>query len=94
MITKIISFPHGHFERKKQLPLTPLMIVALLAACAKQRQGIPFGPCDIKGSLTSLIKRGLIISKEVVIHERPKSLWQVSPEAIAMLKAMGIKVAS
>ena len=93
MTTKIISFPRGHFQRKKQPPLTPLMISALLEACEKQTEGITFGPIDIKGSLTSLIKRGLIIRKEVTIDEHTKSLWQVTTEAIALLKAEGIEVA-
>jgi hypothetical protein len=92
MTTKIIHFPYGHFERKKQLPLSSLMIVALLAACPKQKEGIHFGPGDIKGSFTSLITRGLIIRKEVTTNYITESLWQVTTEAIAILNIMGIKV--
>jgi hypothetical protein len=92
MITKIIHFPHGHFERKKQPPLTSLMVVTLLAACAKQTAGIHFGPGDIKGSFTSLITRGLIIRKEVTKNYITESLWQVTGEAIAILNGTGRKV--
>ena len=92
MTTKILSFPRGYFESKKQPPLTLLMIDALLAACEKQNKRTPFGPCDIKGSFTSLIKRGLIVRKEVPFTEHTAS-WQVTTEAIAMLKALGIVVA-
>ena len=67
------------------------MIVALLAACEKQKKGIPFGPGDIRGSFTSLITRGLIIRKEVTVHEHTESLWQVTTEAIAMLMNRGIE---
>lgn len=52
MITKIISFPHWHFERKEQLPISLLMIVALSTAYEKQKEGIPIGISDIKGSFT------------------------------------------
>ena len=91
MITKIISFPRWYFERKKQTPLSSLMIVALLAACKKQKKRTPFGPCDIRGSFTSLITRGLIIRNEATINELTSS-WQVTTEAIAMLRAIGIAV--
>lgn len=92
MITTIISFPHGHFQKQIQRPLTALMISALLAACEKQKKGIPFGPADIKGSFTSLIARGLIIKKQVAFLGQTKLSWQVTPEAITMLKMKGIKV--
>jgi len=83
MATKIIQFPHGHFERKKQPPLTSLMVVTLLGACAKQTAGILFGPSDIKGSFSSLITRGLIIRK-VTKNSITESLWQVTNEASAI----------
>jgi hypothetical protein len=92
MITKIIPFPREYFQRKKQLPLSPLMISALLKACAKQKEGIPFGPGDMKGSFTSLITRGLIIRKDVIVPEHTESLWQVTTEAIKLLNTKGIKI--
>ncbi|HEV8083194.1 MAG TPA: hypothetical protein VGP55_08345 [Chitinophagaceae bacterium] len=92
MKSKLISFPDGHFERKKPHPLTSLMINTLLDACEKQKEGIRFGPTDIKGSLGVLITRGLIVRREVAINKHIESLWQVSPEAIEMLKVNGISV--
>ena len=46
----------------------------------------------MKGPFARLIARGLIIRKEVTINEQTEPLWQVTTEAIAMLKAMGIEV--
>lgn len=91
--SKIISIDVDHFTGiKKQRPLTPLMIAALLSACAKQKEGLGFGPSDIKGSLVSLINRGLITRKKVPLHDENVS-WEVTPEAVAMLKAIGIETA-
>ncbi len=79
--------------RKKKDTLSRLMIVTLVEAIAKQNQGIPFGPVDIKGgSLGSLIKRGLVVRKEVSIKNHVQLLWQVTPEAIEILKDMGVDV--
>ena len=89
----IIPFPAEHFQRKKQRPLSKLMITKLLAACEKERQGLFFGPQDIKGSLTSLISRGLIIRIEISANGQTESIWHVSNEAVEMLKALGIEVA-
>ena len=87
----IIPFPAEHVQRKKQRPLSKLMIANLLAAYALERQGLFFGPQDIKGSL-SLINRGLIIRKEISMNGKPEAIWHVSYEAIEMLKALGIDV--
>lgn len=92
MLTKIIAFPQGHFKRKKQPPLSLSMIVTLLAACAKQKKRIHFGPSDIKGSCSSLITRGLIVRKDITVNKHTESLWQVTNEAMLMLKALGIEV--
>ena len=67
------------------------MIVALIEACERQKQGLLFGPCDLKGSFTALIKRGLIISKKININGRPESSWHVTAEALEMLKVLGVK---
>jgi ABC-type uncharacterized transport system permease subunit len=88
----IIPFPAEHVQRKKQRPLSKLMIANLLAAYALERQGLFFGPQDIKGSLTSLINRGLIIRIEISLNGKTESIWHVSYEAIEMLKALGIDV--
>lgn len=90
--TKIISFPAEHFQRKKQRPLSGLMIAKLLDAHAKEKKGLFFGPRDIKGSLTSLISRGLIIRIEITNKGEIESIWHVTYEAIEMLKALGIDV--
>ncbi len=90
METKIISFPDGYFERHKPLPLSQLMIETLLAACAKQRDKIPFGPGDIKGSFSALIQRGLIVSEEYT-DAHAASSWQVTAEAIEMLRTLGFE---
>jgi hypothetical protein len=88
MLTKIISFSSG----KKQLPLSSLMIIALIEACEKQNAGISFGPGDIKGSFASLITRGLVIKKLATIKNHNESSWQVTAEAIVMLTSLGIEV--
>jgi hypothetical protein len=88
----IIPFPAEHFQRKKQRPLSKLMIATLIAACAKEKAGLFFGPDDMKGSLTSLINRGLVIRVEITVNGQTESIWHVSYEAIEMLKALGINV--
>jgi hypothetical protein len=88
----IIPFPMEHVQRKKQRPLSKLMITNLLTAYALERQGLFFGPQDIKGSLTSLINRGLITRIEISLNDKIKSIWHVSYEAIEMLKDLGIDV--
>ena len=93
MKSKIIYLHDRFFKRKKQAALTSLMIETLLAAYAKQKEKMPFGPGDIKRSCTVLINRGLIIRKEVWIHANKKMLWQVTNEAIIMLQTMGFDVA-
>ncbi len=66
------------------------MIVGLKSACAKQAAGISFGPSDIKKS-TSLIRRGLLISKLDTINEKIEISWQVTSSAIEMLRDLGVK---
>ena len=83
------------FKQKEKPSLTRLMIVALVEATVKQNQGILFGPADIKGgSFTPLINRGLIVHKEVKTKNHSVSAWQVTPEAIDILKSMGVDVVS
>jgi hypothetical protein len=89
---KVISFPIGHFGRNRQPPLSELMIATLLAACEKQAKKIPFGPKEVGHSFTVLIKRGLIVSKQITTDGQPQSTWQVTDEAIQMLRALGIEI--
>ncbi len=88
MDSKVISLP-----KTKKYSLTRLMIVALVEATVKQKQGIPFGPADIKGaSFAPLIKKGLIVHKEVKTKNDAQSSWEVTPEAVRILKDMGADV--
>ncbi len=90
MDSKIIPFP-----KSRKHALSRLMIVALVEASIKQSQGIPFGPADIKGaSFAPLIKRGLIVHKEADGKKHAQSFWQVTPEAIDILKDLGVDVVS
>jgi hypothetical protein len=86
----IIQFPTEHIYRKKQFLLSELMITKLITAYALEKQGLFFGPKDIKGSLTSLINRGLIVRIEILVNDKTQSIWHVSYEAIEMLKTLGL----
>ena len=86
----IIPFPAERIKRKRQRPLSKLMIAKLVAAYALEKQVLFFGPQDIKGSLTSLINRGLIERIEITVNDKTESIWHVSYEAIEMLKGLGI----
>ena len=86
MKSKLVPFPARHFVTKTRSPLTPLMTVALIGAYAKQRKDIPFGPKDVNGSFMALIERGLIIKRDIAIHEETESSWHVTPEGIKLLK--------
>ncbi len=81
--------------KRRKHSLSRLMMVALVEAAVKQKRGIPFGPADIKGaSVAPLIKRGLIIYKEVNTNHYMKSMWQVTSEGIDILKEKGIDIDS
>ena len=77
----------------KGAPLTLRMIATLVQACNKQKAKIAFGPSDLKGACIALINRGLIVRKNVaVIDGYNNDQWQVSDEAISLLKSIGIEV--
>ena len=90
MSTLVIPFSGKRFRRKKYRPLTSKMIGSLLAAFEKQKEEIPFGPNNIKGSLTTLIARGLIVRKKIDLMGLMESQWQVTEEAIELLKNLGL----
>ena len=69
------------------------MIVGLLSCLELQNKNIQFGPANIKGSLTTLIVRGLIIMKKNTSAGRTEYQWEVTNEAIHKLKELGINVA-
>jgi hypothetical protein len=71
---KIISFPGGNIEKYKQRPLSRLMIVMLIDACEKQKRGLLFDLNNIKVRFTAVIKRGLIIPKEISINATLESI--------------------
>lgn len=91
-MTHLLFFPKGHFKQDRQRPLTPLMIKTLVLACDKQHRGIPFGPQDIKGSIMTLINRGLVTNHQVIKKGKIHETWLVTQLAIDMLSAAGIKV--
>jgi len=93
-LAKIVSFPKGHFIRNRQRPLTPLMIQTLKLACHKQYMGVTFGPADIKGSVITLINRGLIASYTVHQKGDYQLTWYVTQQAINMLEDVGVKISS
>jgi len=87
MNSKIVSFT----ETEKPHNLSRLMIVTLTEAFVKQQHGIPFGPVDMQGrSFISLIKRGLIVRKEVTMENKKQSVWQLTPQAIDILRKLGV----
>lgn len=86
----VIPFPAEFVYRKRQFPLSELMISKLIAAYALEKQGLFFGPKDIKGSLTSLINRGLIVRIKIPVKDKTQSIWHVSYEAIEILKTLGL----
>jgi hypothetical protein len=85
MDSKVVRLP-----LKKKSSLSKPMIVALVEACTRQQYGIPFGPADIGGSFSSLISRGLVVWKEVNVQSDRQCLWQVTSEAVEMLRKMGV----
>lgn len=78
------------YLRKKDHRLSKLMIVALVEAYLKQKQNVPFGPADIKGSFNSLFNRNLIVREPVMVQGNTETWWQVTPEAINILKNLGV----
>ena len=74
-----------------QPPLSPLMIATLLIAYAKQKAGIEYGQTDVRGSFTALITRGLI-ARRVSLKDTTEFIWQVTDEAIEILKSLGMEV--
>ncbi len=91
-MSDLISFPKEYFIKEHQRPLTKLMIEVLRLACNKQKNNILFGPTDIKGSLTPLIKRGLICRHTIKRHGKFQITWYVTIEAMNMLRDIDPKI--
>ncbi|HUS02596.1 MAG TPA: hypothetical protein VMY77_12750 [Chitinophagaceae bacterium] len=88
----LLSFPKNYFQKNIQRPLSPAMIKTLMLACNKQKDGIFFGPQDIKGSAVTLIRRGLIASHTIERNGKTGLTWFVTERAINMLSDIGIKI--
>jgi len=69
------------------------LITTLKEACIRQNKNIPFGPVDLNGAFVALINRGLIINENIVVRGRIHAKWKVTPEAISMLKDLGVDIA-
>jgi hypothetical protein len=89
METKLVTFSTRDFKKEKHPPLTPKMIYALLVALQKQERKIPFDINSLNGSLTTLIERGLILRKRMLVMGRMEYQWQVTKKAIIKLKKLG-----
>ncbi|MDB5223134.1 MAG: hypothetical protein JWN83_1801 [Chitinophagaceae bacterium] len=68
------------------------MIRTLMVACDKQHKGILFGPQDVKGSVITLINRGLIANHTFNQKGKTHTTWYVTQQAINMLANVGVKV--
>ena len=88
----LLSFPKNYFHKTVQRPLSPAMIRTLKIACNKQKDGILFGPQDIKGSAVTLIRRGLIASHTIERNGKKEFTWYVTERAINMLSDIGIRI--
>jgi hypothetical protein len=89
MEPKVSPFSTRDFKKAKHPPLTPEMIYALLLALQKQERKIPFAPGSIRGSLNTLIERGLIVRKRIPVMGHMGYQWQVTKAAITRLKKLG-----
>ena len=92
MNLRVIPFGSRHFVEKKQRPLTSSMVMALLEACEKQDTKIPPGTNNAKGSVTTLIARGLIKVTEVTMRGKKEFQWQVTNKAVPILNKMGFHI--
>lgn len=80
---KIIKFT------KAALPLTPLMIKTLRAACNKQSNNKTFGQKDLAGSFITLFKRELINARTIMVNGEKQVSWYVTNSGIKTLSDLG-----
>ncbi len=64
-------------ERRRERPLSLLMIKTLRDAFKKQCNNEPIGQTDLKGSFTSLVNRGFIDVRNSIQGAKQK-LWYVT----------------
>ncbi len=94
MQAKII-YLYQEDNKRKQTPLSPLMITSLLEACKLQEASVAFGPVDIKGSFGALLARGLIIRRAVSKVGHPHDdqwRWSVTNKALELLREQGFDI--
>lgn len=91
-MARVIAFSKKYFTNGPYGPLTGLMINTLRRACNQQKKGAVFGPKDIKGSMSSLIRRGLIITHTIQQNGQFQLTWFVTPEAVSMLEKIEAKI--
>ncbi len=91
-MARIIAFSKKYFTNVPDGPLSGLMIKTLRRACNQQKKGAVFGPRDIKGSMSSLIRRGLIITQTIQQNGQFQLTWYVTPQAVSMLEKIEAKM--
>ena len=91
-MTKVISINTLAVIKKKNVPLSNIMIKTLVSACNKQSKKEAFGPKDIKGSFIPLINRGLINTEQKIVNGKTIITWHVTKSAVETLKDLGITI--
>jgi len=91
-MTKVISINRFAVIKKKNLPLSNIMIKTLVSACSKQSKKEAFGPKDIKGSFLPLINRGFINTEEKNVNGKTVITWHVTQSGVDALKNLDIKI--
>lgn len=91
-MTKVISINTLAVIKKKDIPLSNIMIKTLVSACNKQSKKEAFGPKDIKGSFIPLINRGLINTEQKTVNGETIITWYVTKSAVETLKNLGINI--
>jgi hypothetical protein len=90
-MAKIIPFgkPLGKIN---QAPMSQPMLASLMLAYARQKKNIPINEDSINGSFSALIARGFVSLEQVTTMGYTESVWQVSNEAIDLLKDYGYNI--
>lgn len=90
-MAKII--PIDSIKKRKESPLTPLMIETLTLAFKKQHRNETIGQVELNGSFTVLVKRGMIDCKQFVLAGKHEVLWYVTKRGIQALREIDINLA-
>ena len=73
----------------KILPLTPLMVKALVLACKMQSNNEPFGQVDLHGAFTGLLRRGCIDAETIISDGEKMVSWYVTRTGKISLEKLG-----